>query len=334
MRIVPFPTMENAGMFETTEYFKHPTALCESQSIGARTRIWAFAHLLPGCKIGSDCNICDGVFIENDVVVGDNVTVKCGVQLWDGVCIENDVFIGPNVSFTNDNFPRSRVWQKNVLRTIIRRGASIGANATILPGIEVGEGAMVGAGAVVTRSVPPFAIVMGNPCRITGYVGSQYGEPNENTPQRQTMVDRKPSVVSGVFLLRTPKFSDVRGDLTVGSFKDHVPFVPARYFLVYGVPSKETRGEHAHKLCHQFLTCVHGSVSVVADDGASRQEFRLDQPTLGVYLPPMVWGIQYRYTADAILLVYASHEYDSADYIRSYAEFKALVSARGQNGKS
>lgn len=146
-------------------YFKHPQALVESEKIGDNTRIWAFVHILPGAKIGADCNICDHVFIENDVIVGDRVTIKSGVQLWDGIRIEDDVFIGPNATFTNDIFPRSKR-NFRILEIRVRRGASIGANATILPGITIGEKAMVGAGAVVTRDVPPNVLVVGNPARI------------------------------------------------------------------------------------------------------------------------------------------------------------------------
>jgi UDP-2-acetamido-3-amino-2,3-dideoxy-glucuronate N-acetyltransferase len=152
------------------EVFIHPKGLCESSSIGAGTRIWAFAHILPSAKIGKECNICDHVFIENDVVVGDRVTIKCGVQLWDGTRLEDDVFVGPNATFTNDRMPRSKMYLSCFPVTTVRRGASIGANATILPGLTIGEKAMVGAGAVVTRSVPDKAIVVGNPARIKGYV--------------------------------------------------------------------------------------------------------------------------------------------------------------------
>src|SRR5205085_9117249 len=132
-------------------YFVHPQALVESMQIGARTRIWAFAHVLPGAVIGADCNICDHVFIENDVRLGDRVTIKCGVQLWDGVTLEDDVVIGPNATFTNDPFPRSKKPPPAFSRTTIKAGASVGANATILPGITTGRHAMVGACAVVTH---------------------------------------------------------------------------------------------------------------------------------------------------------------------------------------
>jgi UDP-2-acetamido-3-amino-2,3-dideoxy-glucuronate N-acetyltransferase len=148
------------------EAFIHSHALCETPHVGARTRIWAFVHILPEASIGEDCNICDHVFIENKVTVGNRVTIKSGVQLWDGLIIEDDVFIGPNVTFTNDKYPKSRHWQDNYSTTIIRKGASIGANATILPGLTVGENAMIGAGSVVTRDVPANATVFGNPASL------------------------------------------------------------------------------------------------------------------------------------------------------------------------
>lgn len=185
-----------------TSVFVHPRALCETDNVGHGTRIWAFAYVLPGARIGSDCN---NVFIENDVLVGSRVTVKCGVQLWDGVTLEDDVFVGPNATFTNDVFPRSK-----------------------------------------------------------------------------------------------------------------------------DVPSAEVRGEHAHRSCHQFFVCPRGEVSIVADDGTNREEFVLDAPTKGIYLPPMVWGIQYRYSGDAILLAFASHHYDVADYIRDYEQFLMEVGCRSR----
>ena len=302
------------------DFFLHPSALCESPSIGARTRIWAFAHVLPGATIGADCNICDGVFIENDVKVGDRVTVKCGVQLWDGVELEDDVFVGPNVTFTNDLFPRSGKPPAVFSRTVVKKGASLGANATILANLTIGECAMVGAGAVVTRAVPPNAIVVGNPARIVGYVGAV-----QTPPGTVAAVPGQPGVqgsrVKGVQLRRFPLVTDLRGSLSVGEFDKEVPFAPKRYFLVFGVPTAETRGEHAHLVCQQFLVAVNGSVSVVADDGEHREEFLLDRPDLGLHLPAMTWATQYRYSQDAVLLVFASDSYDPADYIRDYESF-------------
>lgn len=150
--------------------FQHSHALVESGHVGDGTRIWAFVHILPRAVIGNDCNICDHVFIENDVVIGNRVTIKCGVQIWDGLRIEDDVFIGPNATFTNDLFPRSREYPERFEQTFVARGASVGANATILAGLRIGEKSMVGAGAVVTKDVPDKAIVVGNPARIVGYV--------------------------------------------------------------------------------------------------------------------------------------------------------------------
>ena len=134
----------------------HPLSDVQSKNIGANTKIWQFCVVLPNAVIGENCNICSHCFIENDVKIGNNVTIKCGVQVWDGILIEDEVFIGANVSFTNDKYPRSKVYPKEFLRTIIKNGASIGAGAVILPGVTIGEGALIGAGAVVNKDVPPF----------------------------------------------------------------------------------------------------------------------------------------------------------------------------------
>ncbi|MDE5720796.1 MAG: N-acetyltransferase [Paramuribaculum sp.] len=144
----------------------HQLADVQSTSIGENTNIWQFCVVLPGAIIGNNCNICAGVLIENDVVVGNNVTVKSGVQLWDGIRIEDNVFIGPNATFTNDRFPRSKQYPDSFPQTTIKKGASIGANATILPGITIGENAMIAAGSIVTRDVPPGQLWMGAPARF------------------------------------------------------------------------------------------------------------------------------------------------------------------------
>ena len=147
-----------------------PFADVHSSDIGTNTRVWQFVVILAGARIGSDCNICCHTMIESDVIIGDRVTVKSGVQLWDGLRVEDDVFIGPNVTFTNDRFPRSKEYPAAFANTTVRKGASIGGGATILPGITVGRYAMVGAGAVLTKSIPDGAVVYGNPARIVRYV--------------------------------------------------------------------------------------------------------------------------------------------------------------------
>lgn len=303
-------------------FFQHSTAIVETGCVGEGTRIWAFAHVLPGAQIGRDCNICDHTFIEGGVVIGDRVTIKCGVQLWDGVRIEDDVFIGPNATFTNDSFPRSKHHPAEYLPTLVKKGASIGANATILPGITIEENVMVGAGTVVTRNVPRDAIVVGNPGQIVSYVGTQRAQPPAAAAPGETGPIQ--TQVEGVILHRLPTAADLRGTLCFGEVGQQVPFEVKRYFLVHEVPTEQVRGEHAHRTLHQFLICVHGRCLVVADDGTHRQEFILDSPHTGLYLPPMTWAVQYKYSRDAVLLALASAGYDAADYIRDYAEFLAL----------
>jgi len=302
--------------------FTHEKALVEpGAQIGAGTRIWAFVHILPGARIGSDCNICDQVFIENDVVVGDRVTVKSGVQLWDGVRLEDDVFVGPNATFTNDKFPRSKHFRDRFPETTVKHGASIGASATILPGLTIGADAMVGAGAVVTREVPPKAIVVGNPARIVGYVDAEFQKPSESVTQRGTRVGR----VRNVALHEILHVTDLRGDLSVTELEKEIPFSVRRIFFVYNVPNERVRGEHVHRQLHEFVICLRGSVSVVVDDGNNRDEYILDRPSLGLYLPPMIWRSLYKFTKDALLAVYASHEYDPDDYVRDYDQFLQIV---------
>lgn len=313
-------------------FYQHPQSIVESDKIGKDTRIWAFAHILPGAQIGSDCNICDHVFVENDVVVGDRVTIKSGVQLWDGVYIEDDVFVGPNVTFTNDNFPRSKQYPEKVLKTYIRKGASIGANATILPGINIGRKAMIGAGAVVTKDVPPNAIAVGNPAYITGYASALPSRrPSKMELPAQSALRVIAADVKGVTIYNLNIVVDMRGSLSFAEVGQYLPFMPKRYFIVFDVANREIRGEHAHRTLYQFLVCVKGSCAIVVDDGQNSQEIILDRPNIGVYLPPMVWGIQYKYSHDAILLVLASDIYKPDDYIRDYDEFLEEIKSTHEN---
>lgn len=314
--------------------FVHANALIEpGATIGPNTRVWAFAHILSGAVIGADCNICDHVFVENQVRIGDRVTIKCGVQLWDGVTLEDDVFVGPNATFTNDPFPRSKHFLDAYPQTVVRRGASIGANATILPGLTIGRDAMVGAGAVVTRNVPDRAIVAGVPARIVGYVGAQQGRQIPRADYAANGEGVFHGRVRGVKVYLQKEIRDLRGLLSVGEYPSNLPFLPRRYFVVYGVPSREVRGEHAHKTLQQFLVCVAGRCALIVDDGVIREEIALDSPTVGVYMPPMIWGVQYKFSPDAVLLVLASDPYDPNDYIRDYDEYlAALGHARSNNG--
>ncbi len=159
-------------MSEQQGFYQHPQALVESRAIGTGTRIWAFAHVMDGAVIGRLCNICDHTFVESNVVVGNNVTIKNGVSLWDGVVLEDNVFVGPNAVFTNDLNPRAAVkkTREQFLPTRVREGASVGANATVVCGTTIGRYAFIGAGAVIIRDVPDYALVVGNPARHIGFM--------------------------------------------------------------------------------------------------------------------------------------------------------------------
>lgn len=301
--------------------YVHPAGICESSTVGEGTRVWAFAHVLPQAVIGADCNICDHVFIENDVVVGDRVTIKCGVQVWDGVSIGDDVFVGPNVTFTNDPFPRSKRYPEHFARTVVSQGASLGGGSVILPGVRIGRGAMVGAGAVVTKDVPANAIVVGNPARIRGYVH----EPDAGEPAAVPSVQHDRLLAGGARLVPVTVARDLRGSLAAVEMESDLPFRPARFFAVFGVPSKDVRGEHAHRRCEQVLIALRGSVRCIVDDGQRRDEVLLDSPDLALHMPAMTWGTQFDYSSDAVLGVFASLPYDSADYIRDYDDFLTEV---------
>jgi len=150
--------------------FKHPLSDVQTEQIGNNTKIWQFTIVLKNAQIGENCNICSHCFIENDVTIGNNVTIKNGVHIWDGIKIEDNVFVGPNVTFTNDIFPRSKQYPEKYEQTLIKEGASIGANSTLKAGITIGKYSMIGAGSVITKNVPDYALWYGNPARFHGYV--------------------------------------------------------------------------------------------------------------------------------------------------------------------
>lgn len=245
-----------------------------------------------------------GVYLDSDVVLEDDITIEanCSILSYDLI---NDVHVS----------------------TVIRSGARIGAGSVVYPGVTINANAIVKPGSVVTRSVPPLAIVQGNPATIIGYKSTHTQANREAAKATDNKAAVVESRVQNVTLHNLPLISDLRGDLSVGEFERQIPFIAKRYFLVFSVPTAETRGEHAHRLCKQFLICIKGSCKVIADDGKHREEFILDQANKGLYLPPMTWGIQYQYSQDAVLLVFASDYYDNNDYIRDYDEFIKLTNA-------
>jgi acetyltransferase-like isoleucine patch superfamily enzyme len=323
-RVVRAEAMADDGVF------RHPQALVESASIGRGTRVWAFAHVLPGARIGEDCNICDHVFIENDVVVGNRVTIKCGVQLWDGVTLEDDVFVGPNATFTNDRFPRSKQYPPEFGRTLVRAGASIGANATLLSGITIGERAMIGAGAVVTKDVPAGAIVFGNPARPKD--GARADDPAAPRPADGAEWVVRPLTVRGVAHHTLPHIADARGVLTFAQHGDQLPFVPCRYFLLFDVPNDAVRGAHAHRALEQFLVCVHGGCTVRVDDGRTHEEIELRSPSEALHIAPLVWTTVRPHSPETAVLVLASDVFREEDYIRRYDVFLDLAGTPGVRG--
>jgi len=245
-----------------------------------------------------------------------DTTILPGAYIEAGVTLGHRITVGAN----------SVVLAGEQASTRIEDDVWIGANCTIYGDVVIGARARIDHGSVVTTSVPPKAVVMGNPAKIVGYVDT----PIYDHGIAQTRVSNTTSIASavkGVALYTLKYVPDMRGALSVGEFHRDIPFAPKRYFLVLGVPTAETRGEHAHIACHQFLIAVTGSVAVVADDGTNRQEFILDRPHAGLYLPPLTWGIQYRYSSDAVLLVFASDYYEPDDYIRDYKQFVDYVRA-------
>lgn len=218
---------------------------------------------------------------------------------------------------------------------VIRENARLDAAAVIGADVTIGQGAWVKAGAVVLRSVPPNAIVEGNPAQVVGYLDGD-GLRRKPDPRHIDLYKvsdlKRPSRVelgvgrSALFLMR--RITDARGSLTVGEVPTEVPFSPARYFVVFDVPSMELRGEHAHKQCQQFLICLHGACRVLLDDGLNRCEVTLDRPDMGIFMPEMIWGTQYRYSPDAVLLVFASQKYAAEDYLRNYDDFISELERR------
>lgn len=247
------------------------------------------------------------------------VVIDGFTQLWDGLVIKEGAHLGSGVIFLKND--------ENISDAYIAENVTVGSGCIIGQDVTVAQGAILEPGSVVLQNVPAHAIVGGNPAKITGYT-----QTHDNDLQSNIVSGVANGVVNigvnNVTLHRFKLVKDYRGDLSVGEFTKEIPFEPKRYFLVFNVPSEKTRGEHAHHECHQFLICVKGSCSVVVDDGVWRQEVLLDQPNLGVYLPPLTWGIQYKYSPDAVLLVFASHHYEAKDYIRNYEEFLSVIEAK------
>lgn len=277
------------------------TALCEARRIGKGSRVLAFARIGPEVEIGSDCVVGAHTVLEGEVTLADAVQVQAGARLI------GPVSVGP--------------------------GAAIGVNAVVAgndpatgaPWIVIGRGAVVKPGSVVSESVPANAVVSGNPATIVAYVDSGHeATVREVVLPPSAGAEMTETGVRGVTIHALTNARDLRGSLTAAEFSE-LPFVPRRLFTVYDVPSESVRGSHAHRQCSQFLVCLAGTVSCLVDDGSAREEIRLANSEIGLHIPPMIWGTQWKYTRDAVLLVLASHPYDPDDYIRDYEEFLAAL---------
>lgn len=266
-------------------------------------------------KLHEKAFIGDGVAIGRDVEIAAGAIVLGPTQIGEGCRISAGCLIDPGMG-------------GDKARVILEDDVEVGAGAIIAAPVRVSKGARIQPGSVVTREVPPHAIISGNPAQIIGYTLSERVDDTSRFALDPGQSGVVRTGVTGVTVHRLPKILDLRGNLTVGEFSRSVPFAPKRYFMVFGVPNAEVRGEHAHRSCEQFLVCASGQCSVVADDGDRRQEFVLDDPSLGLHLPALTWGVQYKYSRDAVLLVFASEYYDVDEYIRDYDEFRQLAAGR------
>ena len=281
--------------------------------VHASSHIGIDVVLDPSASVGPNCHLLG------------RITVEAGAMLTGGVTLIGDLIVGrqaviePGVCIA-----APRPGQGGIETPVhIGAGAHVGAGSVLLAGVKIGDHAWVAPGTVVLRHIPAHAVVSGNPASISGYLdeADQASRVATAAPPRPEGSGVQASLVEGVSVHHFARIRDLRGDLTVGEFERNVPFTPKRYFLVFDVPSTETRGEHAHRICHQFLVCVAGTVSVVVDDGRRREEVLLDRPNIGLLIPAGIWGIQYKYSRNGVLLVFASEYYDASDYIRNYDEY-------------
>jgi acetyltransferase-like isoleucine patch superfamily enzyme len=301
------------------------SARSEAASIGAGSRVLAYALVGPEAAIGQNCMLHEHVVLLGAITLEDDVRVHSGAQLLGRVRVEQGASVGAGAVLGSDldgGGPTGEI--------VVRRFASVGPNVTVLPGVVIGRRAVVEAGSVVTQSVPANAIVTGNPATIVSYVDSgQDQAARDLIVPAETAADMTATKVRTVTLHRLTWARDLRGSLMAAEFAG-LPFPPRRIFTVYDVPSESVRGAHAHRVCSQFLICLAGGLSCLVDDGSAREEVRLASPDLGLHIPPMIWGTQWRYSRDAVLLVLASHPYDAADYIRDYEEFLQELEPGGQ----
>lgn len=252
-----------------------------------------------GCVVGPMSFIAEGCTFEHDVLVGARATIM------------------PPPAMHGD---RSAM-------LLVRSGVQIGAGAVICGASVIERGARIEAGAVVTRDIPPYAIVAGNPAYVVGYV-SPPATSGESGAVEQVRIPAEPGVaelIGGATIIRFPEVIDLRGSLTFGEAGDLLPFEVKRFFCVYNVPSRSVRGEHSHRTLHELLIAASGSVRVSLTNGHQRCEVVLEEPSVGLYLPPRLWSTQYSHSETSVIVVLCSHVYDPSSYVRTYDEYLALI---------
>lgn len=291
----------------------HPAAVIETGVVPAGTVVGAFSRIGAEVEIAAPCFIGEHVFLSGVIRLAASAEIGPHAFLRGPIMIERGARVGARCCIHAE--PGEPI--------TLGEEADICANATIWPGVSVGKRARIEPGSVVTQNVPAMAVVAGNPAQIVRYCGAPSGPPEIHSA---ALADITETSIRGVTLRRLPLHEDLRGNLSFGEAQRHVPFPIRRYFLTFGVSSEQVRGEHAHRSLEQFLLCVHGRVHIAADDGTKQADFLLDRPDIGVHIPPMIWSVQYRFSADAVLLGLCSEHYNADDYIRDYAQF--LITAR------
>jgi acetyltransferase-like isoleucine patch superfamily enzyme len=301
----------------------HPSAVVEDgaaigagATVGPHAQVECEAVLEPGAQLGANTVVRSGAHIGTASLLGPGVFVDRGCA------IGADARVGPGAALLSSPIGSGVAEPKP---SALADDVAIGANATVLAGVCVAAHAVVGPGAVVEHDVPPYAIAEGVPAHIVGYRSSQQHHAERRLRASELEDEHLPAKLGRATLRRHPRVDDLRGSLTFAEVGAGLPFEPKRYFTVFGVPSREVRGEHAHRQLEELLVCVHGECTVMVNDGVERAEVVLDRPDVSLHLPAMIWTAQFAYSPDAVLLALCSAVYDAGDYIRSYDEFEGLV---------